>query len=145
MSRRCLTVAFHIFAICLAVISGCGASAIQVQAATADAIGRAVNASAPLLVQAYELDCSAAVDHAPAGEGRAALADCRARWRPAWQALDALAAAQRGWIAAIASGQLPDFAAIIKATCEIPPLIAHIAPQVPLGALVEICGSTVEP
>lgn len=129
----------RIVAVLILSLIGCTPGALQVQAATADAIGRAVNASAPLLVQAYELDCSAAVDRAPAGEGRAALADCRARWRPLWASLDALAAAQELWVAQLAAGSVPDWAALLRAACAVPRVVAALAPEVSLGVVATVC------
>lgn len=136
--RLTLALPLCLLALVLSLL-GCTPGALQIQAATADAIGRATNAAAPLLVQAYEADCLAAVDRAPAGEGRAALADCRARWRPAWASLDALAAAQEAWVAQLAAGAAPDWAALLKAACAVPRVVAALAPKVPLGVVATVC------
>lgn len=129
--------------ICLLALAlsllGCTPSALQVQAATADAIARGVNAASPLIVGAYESDCDAAVDHAPAGEGKAALVECRKRWRPAWASLEALAAGLDAWSAQLVAGAAPDWAALLRAACAVSRVVHELAPDAPLGVLATVC------
>lgn len=137
--RYALALPFCVLALVLSL--GCTPSELRVQAATADAIGRSVNAAAPSVVDAYERDCAAAVKSVPGGEAVAALSDCRARWRPAWAVFEGLAAAHDAWIAQLAAGKAPNWPALLKAACAVPRIVLTLAPEAPLGMLVTLCSA----
>lgn len=72
-------------ALALAALVGCGASALAVQARTADVIARVANTAGPLLVREYDREGTAAIQAAPDRPSATAARDAVvAHWRPLW-------------------------------------------------------------
>lgn len=131
-----LTVAAAVCLVLVAWSTACTPSALQQQAAAANAIGLAVDASVPVLVRFYDAACGPEADKGPAP-----LAACKARWRPVWQAIDALAAAQRAWIDALAVGGLTDWPALLRVACDLASGVRAVAPE----ALPTVIGALCPP
>jgi hypothetical protein len=84
------------------LVHGCGANALKVHAVVASTAGESINVAGDTIVRTEggEINTAVAGAHTEA-EGRAALAVIHDRWAPIVAAHDALAAAQRGYVAGI--------------------------------------------
>lgn len=86
--------------------SACTASALQVQARTADSIARAMNTALPVLVESEEQQGNVAIDNAHSEtEARAAIAHVEAQWSGFWSAWGAARTAQDQWAVLILQAQ----------------------------------------
>lgn len=91
-------------ALVCALLCGCGASGLAIQARVADTVGRSVNAAAVPLTAAYEAAQRAAIDeHCPSvarcdgPAARAAVDGVRSRWRLVLAAHDSLRIIHETW------------------------------------------------
>ena len=92
-------------ALVVVFLSGCPDSARQIQIYTAEAVARGANAGLPVLVQRYKAEGDAVILMATTrGDAEAGIAAVKAKWKPVWEAWEALRAAQDGWATALEKG-----------------------------------------
>jgi murein L,D-transpeptidase YcbB/YkuD len=109
----------------LALALGCSPAARQTQSVAATSFAAAGNTALVHLHTAYRDEGLRAIDAAPTrAEGEAALVVVRAKWRPVWQAWEAVRAAQNAWATALESGAKDDeiartMAAFGQAYCKL--------------------------
>ena len=116
--------------------TGCGPSAQQIQATTADAVARSANAGLPVLVEAERQQGLLAIQASPDREtARAKLVEIEHEWAPVWTAWKALAVAQGAWATALEHGGGTEAAAlgVRDAFCKLRaiPLAAKHVPEAP--------------
>lgn len=90
------------------LVAGCSASALSIQARTADTIARSVNAASAEVLAEYRREQNDALDrHCPSAErcdgpaARVAVDAVRAAWRPVMVAHESLRSLHSSWAAAI--------------------------------------------
>jgi len=94
-----------LWALVLAPLTGCSASAVHVQAVTADTVGRTSNGATKVarlfyfdqMRVAFETACSNTKPCPDPQAGRAAQAAVMARWAPVWASWVLLEVAQNAW------------------------------------------------
>jgi hypothetical protein len=132
-----------IFALVAAGALGCANPALQIQAATADSVAEAANSALPILVQRYreegfrELERLKAEGGANQDDANAALEVVKAKWKPIWDAWEALSIAQDAWATALETGgdTGPALKALKKAYCELRGVWPEDIPAVPLAPM----------
>lgn len=83
-------------AFCL-IGEGCGDAAVRRQVQAAEIKARLFNAALPLWINAYEDECSGAIDNAPPAEAQAALHRCVAKWSRVKLAWESMRVAHNAW------------------------------------------------
>jgi len=126
----------------LLVVAGCGPTARQIQAQTADSVAEAANASLPILVQRYRDEGFRELERIKAAGGSAddardAVDVVKAKWRPVWDAWEALRVAQDAWATALEEGgnTAGALVGLKKAYCGLQSVWPGDIPAVPLALL----------
>lgn len=126
------------------LLFNCSPSAIQIEAATANAVALAANSALPLLAEAFRQDGLSAIADVKArggtaDEARAAVAAVEAKWAPVWRGWAALRIAEDAWATALEQGgdTAAALAAVRLAYCgllsEWPSSVPKLVPMVACG------------
>lgn len=124
-------------------MTGCSNMGMQIQVRTADSIAEAGNSALPILVERYQAEGDRVLQRLK-GNGRATQSDARAtidkvkaKWKPIWDAWDALAAAQNAWAETLENdGDTGAALSSLKgAYCDLRKVWPKEIPAVPLGPL----------
>ncbi len=112
------------------VLVSCTPSLLQAQSLAADRLARAVNDATPILHDQEKQDGFDAVKKASTRDAaEAGLQSVEEKWRPVWNAIDALAAAHDAWAIAIKSGGVPGIE-LLTAACDLKFIVGIVAPAV---------------
>jgi hypothetical protein len=122
------------------LLLGCGNAALQIQAATADAVADSSNAALPILVERYRDEgfrvlIKAKADGGNQDEARAAVAVVKKKWEPIWKAWETLRIAHNGWSDALESSgnYLAALIGLKNAYCALRIVWPDDIPAIPLG------------
>lgn len=123
-------------------LMGCGNAALQIQAATADAVADSSNAALPILVERYSDEGFRVLgkvkdDGGNQDDARAAIDTVKTKWAPIWKAWETLRIAHDGWSTAIESGgnYVAALVGLKNAYCALRAVWPEDIPAIPLGPL----------
>jgi hypothetical protein len=128
----------RVAAVLLGLLVACGPRA---EAVAADTIAQAADETSTALAETYALRGEALVSSARSrDEALSLLADHRARWRPVWEAIDALAAAHDAWATGLEAGRSsPEAVAALRAAaCDVAAAARGV--DASPGKLASMCG-----
>ena len=123
-------------------MTGCGNVGLQIQAQTADSVAEAANTALPILIDRYRDDGFRVLERVKADGGnaddaRAAIEKVKVKWKPIWDAWEALRVAQDAWATSLESGgdSAAALGALKKACCDLRAVWPEDIPAVPLAPL----------
>jgi len=111
----------------------------QVQVHVADSMAEAANAALPILVQTFKLEGREAIAEAKTEqEARQAIQAIEEKWKPVWDAWEALRIAEDAWATALEQGsdERAALAAVRKAYCGLVAQWPESVPAIPLAPIV---------